>query len=517
MEILRVCYYRKCHRDYVIRKQGKPWQRLYIVMRGSLTIYFNDEGVGGTPEPEVDVKEEESCPSIPTFPPIFGFASKTKKTVRFKDESKDYVLDRRKLGRSVATLEGLQSFGQLSFLSGDFAAEGTVVADEKTELMVIPGKKVLERVQVYEKRELDQKKLFVRTHSFFSKSSEAHQELIIAALTRSYCPLGCTIVRQGSPVVGLHFLIRGRARLSTTSSKHRKQYPDIFINYDEFRNSPDPRDDLIVRLPSINMRERNTMAPHAYVRRTAGYAAAEKLVFDRNIELCFVEEGEICGDTEVLLGLDTHIFTVTASTPCELYTLSLKCYENHILKKNSQTINLIKMVVETKLLGRKSTIPGNKIELLPLLLYRLRFIRQIHMDMAGETNETGTEINIQRHGSYESPHDKDARQKTVKNMHSLENRGSEGMIVDWYKRNKAPLLRPVTEGAVYYKEMMQKRSKMREEMRKKYPNDSAVCQVIRKRVKDAILASIKDGFRADNMVRKVRLQLSNGRAWTKWK
>ncbi|XP_033761660.1 uncharacterized protein LOC117343427 [Pecten maximus] len=369
-------------------------------------------------------------------------------------------------------------------------------------------------LQCYEKRELDQKKLFVRTHSFFSKWPESQQEQIIAALTRSYCPLGCTIVKQGSPVTGLHFLIRGRARLSTTPSKHRKQYPDLFINFEEFGNTPDLSDDLIVRLPPVTDRGQTTMAHHTYVRRTDGYAAAEKLVFDRNIELCFVEEGEICCDTEILLGLDTNIFTVTASTSCELYTLNLKCYEKHIIKKNPNTINLMKMLVETKLLGRKSTIPGNKIELLPLLLDRLRFVRQIHIDLADETNEVGREANISLH---ESSQEKRGSQKTSNKGHALGNKRSEGIMVEWYKKNKAPLLKPVTEGAIYYKDLMQKRAKMREEIRTKCRTDSAVCQAIRKRVKDAIFMSIKEGIRTDKMVRKIQLQLSKGTTLSRWK
>ncbi|XP_069101581.1 uncharacterized protein [Argopecten irradians] len=452
-----------------------------------------------------------SNPGSPTFAPKFGFAVKLKKTVRFKDQVKTFELDRRQLGRCLTKLESLQSFGELPFLSSEFAGEGSVVADEDTELMLVPSSKVYERVQCYEKRELDQKKLFVRTHSFFSKWPEPQQEQIISELTRSYCPLGCTVVRQGAPVDGLHFLIRGRARLSTTPSKHRKQYPDLFVTLDGLRKTPDFSSELVVKLPPLNTR--GTMVHHTQVKRTGGYAAAERLVFDQNIELCFVEEGEICCDTEILLGLETNIFTVTASTSCELYTLNLKNYEKYIIKKNPQTVNLIRMIVETKLLGRKSTIPGNKIELLPLLLDRLRYVRQVHIDLAEESKEDGRGVDSSVHdGSQE----RNANPKSKKHLNTLENKKSEGIIVEWYKKNKAPLLKPVTEGAIYYKDLMQKRAKIREDMRS-IPTDTAVCQAIRKRVKDAILVSIKEGLKTDKMVRKLQLQLSKGTIMSRWK
>lgn len=254
------------------------------------------------------------------------------------------------------------------------------------------------------------------------------------------------------------------------------------------------------------------MAHRTRVRRADGYAAAEKLVFDRNIELCFVEEGEVCCDTEVLIGLETSVFTVTASTACEVYYLNLKCYEKLVLKRNPQTINLIKMLVETKLLGRKSTIPGCKIELLPLLLYRLRFVRHV----SEQTDDTtGSDVKTLHRKVHERSQDFDLNHKVIKN--DLEPKDSASMVMDWYKKNKAPLLKPVTGGAVYYKEMMHRRAKDREDIRKKFSTESDVCKAISRRVKDVILKGIKEGIKTEKMLQKVQLRWTRERAMAKWK
>lgn len=52
------------------------------------------------------------------------------------------------------------------------------------------------------------------------------------------------------------------------------------------------------------------------LRRTEGYAASERMIQDRTVCLCSVQDGEILGDTELVHNLSTYMQTVvcTANT-----------------------------------------------------------------------------------------------------------------------------------------------------------------------------------------------------------
>jgi len=246
------------------------------------------------------------------------------------------------------------------------------------------------------------------------------------------------------------------------------------------------------------------MANHTYIKRFDGYAAAEKLVFTRNIELCFVEEGEVCCDVELLLGLHTNLFTVNASLPCEVYSLCIISYEKLVLRKNPQTVNLIKMLAETKLMGRNATIPGKKIDILPYLLYRMKFVRVAYSEEYSQENHHETdEFNKGASNTY-------VHMVPTKSLNAVDapsiTKQHDDFVLNWYMRNKAPFLKPVVHGAVYYKEMMQRRAKSREELRKKYPKETVVCKAISCRVAEAIAASVKEGIKMDRMIQKVKFQ-----------
>lgn len=249
----------------------------------------------------------------------------------------------------------------------------------------------------------------------------------------------------------------------------------------------------------------NTILPSNTIpRRTRGYVAMERLAFDKNIELCFVEEGEVLCDVENLLGIDTNIFTVNAAMGCDVYTLSRKNYDKIVIKKNPQTLNLVKMIAETKLLARKDTIPGKKLDILPILLYRLRFVKAVNVDMETEEREKAS-----RKRPALTIDDLPEYMPSRALQHKLE--------LELYKRDRAPLVTPITEGAVYFKEMMHRRAKDRETSKKLFPNDSITCKNISRRVKDAIVASVKEGIRTDKMLRKVQLRYSTERASSRWK
>jgi len=84
---------------------------------------------------------------------------------------------------------------------------------------------------------------------------------------------------------------------------------------------------------------------HIEVRRTEGYAAAEKRHLHREIPLCIVEEGEILGDVEYVFNLRTHSASAVCMAPTEVFVLTAKNIDRLINKKTPSTGTVLKMEV----------------------------------------------------------------------------------------------------------------------------------------------------------------------------
>lgn len=174
------------------------------------------------------------------------------------------------------------------------------------------------------------------------------------------------------------------------------------------------------------------------VRRSEGYAAAEKLIHGRTITLCTVNNMEVIGDAEVISKLDTYMQTVVCTSSTQVYVLDMKNYERLVLKKNPATLQVIKDIVSDKLLGRMSSHQGKQI---PLLKY-------LHFKLNEENYQSSKEL---------------PPLKTTKTLPDSEL--LQKYLVKAFVEGKSQICEPHVPGMTYYRELMQDKARIRENIR----------------------------------------------------
>lgn len=179
----------------------------------------------------------------------------------------------------------------------------------------------------------------------------------------------------------------------------------------------------------------------------------DRFVPSRRVQLCHVMEGEIIHDIEFLLNLHTSLFRVFCSTECEFYSLNKEQIDRFPLRRKSYVLKLLKTRTETRLSSRVSSIPGEKFDILPLLILQLRFVRILK-----ENNEESARIHRLPlseclHISGHVFKEYDPNNETTEKVETVS-------LVPKY----------VLEGPDYYRKLVRKRQQEHEEIRRRYPD-----------------------------------------------
>ena len=253
--------------------------------------------------------------------------------------------------------------------------------------------------------------------------------------------------------------------------------------------------------------------PLTYIRRTDGYAAAEKIAFEKQIDLCIIEEGEVICDLELLLGIDKNIFSVTASSACTFYHLDRKVFDRLILRKIPHTLIMMKMWTETKLSGRLESTQGKRIPIIsPLLLG----ILNLHIvDPFSSGHREGGLHGL--HGSHKALFVPKFEIKVHKPKEAKMDK-SNAVLIDWFIHGKTPtMLQPLMKDAIYQREMMHMRKKERDDARKRGPKAQQQVKSLSRRVKETFISNIKESIKAQNTMKKLSLQRSVLTPVSRWK
>ena len=97
-----------------------------------------------------------------------------------------------------------------------------------------------------------------------------------------------------------------------------------------------------------------------------------KLVLSRfSVILFSIFSSILSGDTEIIMDLPTYCQSVVCTSNCEVFLVDNKNIERLITKRNQQTIEMLKPIVEHKLLTRSQTRVGAQVELYRRLLNKI--------------------------------------------------------------------------------------------------------------------------------------------------
>ncbi|XP_076093294.1 uncharacterized protein LOC143064386 isoform X3 [Mytilus galloprovincialis] len=491
-DIVRHCEHQVNERDDVIIRQGERGDRLpllswgdsdlssldpdieprfYIILSGTVSVYIDprmtgEEEYGAALKPssarKVSAKSENNEDKKKKQE---GEGGGEKKEVTIEGDDKENTteegeqrtteqqkqpkrikeLDRSKFGKMIVQYGQGESFGEVALIKRDAYRNATIIADEDCDLMLI-GEDLYERsLKASKEEEFASISRFIDTHPFFCDMPVKLKKLLEMSLRKESFIFDSILIRQGDPVFGMMFLNSGQANITVEPHKHPKQYPQLWpfeagidIYSIEFEYLREPRRQAILRKyedPSVW----ETKSEDVVIRRTEGYAAIERRMKERHIDLCSVTAGEVIGDTEILMNLSTYLYTVKCTANTEVFILDTKNFERLVGKKNTNTTDIIREYVKSKLKTRMEMKNGPLVPLLPYLHFKL----------------TALTLPVEK------------PLPPLKNSKHLPNKEYQTKhLLNLFKEGKAELVDPVVPGVHYYKELMLEKAKARELIRR---------------------------------------------------
>ncbi|XP_060079954.1 uncharacterized protein LOC132559361 [Ylistrum balloti] len=352
-DLVKNCIFECVERDTVIIKQGDKGDCFFIILNGLVSIHIN------TTFGSDDDNQEDS-----------GGGGENKEENKKAEEKK---LDRSKYGNYVGKIEPGKSFGELALINADCVRNATIIADETTDLVVVNRDLYDRSLHYFQAKEFEERKSFVEGNPMFSNWQPKYKKQMAMSLRKEKLTFEAPILRQGTQVDGLCFLLRGQARIIADNSMHATQYPTYFPLTDiqdlqkvEARESlrrelsmPSPKPDdykHFVRQKSPTQETKcGKKSPHSH----------------RHVEICLIGALEIIGDLELITGLSTYAQTVICTQEAEVYVLDQKNYDRLIEKRNPQVIDMMKRLLMEKYKLRLSWIQDKELPFIRYLLYKL--------------------------------------------------------------------------------------------------------------------------------------------------
>ncbi|OWF42181.1 uncharacterized protein LOC110461434 [Mizuhopecten yessoensis] len=420
-DVMRNCAYQKANRDDLIITQGELGDSFYIMLTGKTSVYItpikvDDEQQSATPDMQKKGKDDEKTDDND---------DSSQEEEENTDEKKP--LDRSKFGKFIMHYEGSNSFGEVALMSEDSVRNATIIADEETDLLVISRELFNRSVKAKQEKEYEEKKDFINESPFFHNWSPKFKRLLEMSIRKEHYPFGSTIVRQGDSACGLVFLLSGQAKVTVNPSHHNGQFPLLTkqeinpIAKEIGRNSYNK---IVKKL------DRNFTQHHIQIRRKEGYAAAEKRVMSRTVELCCIESNDVIGDIEMVMELERSTCTVNCTENTTVMVLDTKNYDRLIAKKNIHTIRKLCKTALQKVMCRASSGKGSQVPLLDILQKKLQ-------EKLPSKDENNCKAKIDR-------------SKSV----AME------QLIQFFLKDKAPLIEPCVPNSLYYRIKSEKRAKM---------------------------------------------------------
>lgn len=109
----------------------------------------------------------------------------------------------------------------------DCIRNASIVADEKTDLLVIERDLFNRSLKVAQEAELKHRIDFVNRCSLFENWPSKYKKQVSMSLRRETLPFDTPIVKQGAAVDGLCFIVKGQARVVVDPALHHFQYPAV--------------------------------------------------------------------------------------------------------------------------------------------------------------------------------------------------------------------------------------------------------------------------------------------------
>lgn len=358
-DIVKNCEFETDEKDDIIIKQGEKGECFFIILSGTVSIYINtnfgpDDETGDTASPEA---EEEGSHT--------GRRNKP--------------LDRSLYGNYVGKIDAGRSFGELALINADCIRNATIIADEKTDLVIVNRDLYKRSLHEFQSKDFEERKRFVDSHAMFDNWLPKYKKQMAMSLRREKVLFDSTIVRQGAPVDGIMFLLSGQVKLLMDPVLHTVQYPNYFPIADPADLERVQAREVLRRELSISPSKQDEVKKWSPTPVSTAPSATESRNKMRSpqvprhaIEVCNLGAFEIIGDLEAVVDLPTYCYTVKCTQESEVFLLDQKNYDRLIEKRNPKVIDIFKESVREKYRLRLSWLPNKELPLIRYFLYQLR-------------------------------------------------------------------------------------------------------------------------------------------------
>ncbi|XP_076096852.1 uncharacterized protein LOC143067454 [Mytilus galloprovincialis] len=297
-DVIRHCIFMRTNEDNVIIRQGDSGDRLYVILKGRVSIYV--------------VQDKENDQEIRQH--VEKVLAKAKL---------DKLLDRTQLGQHVWTSNEGQAFGEVALIKEDCVRTASVVTDEDTDLMVVDRALYNRSVRDVLEREFHEKTEFVENNPLFKQWLPKMKKSMTIALQKETMHYGSPVVRQGQPVENIFFMLRGEAEVIADQASHKTQYPEIWGELQRILPDLLPKDNGINYTPYETLQRRRTS--------------------HRPYQMCLLGANEVVGAVEVIVGLKTHLETTTVTRESDVLVLSTNNYNRLFNRKSSaRSVDMLK-------------------------------------------------------------------------------------------------------------------------------------------------------------------------------
>lgn len=350
-DILKNCQFMTCNRDHVIITQGEKGDCFYIILSGSVAIYIQtsiaDDSVNhGQKSENRDTKEDQ-----------------------WESSGQKVELDRNIFGNLIGSIPAGRSFGELALINADCVRNASIIADETTDLIIVNRDLYNRSLKAFQEKEFDEKKRFVEEFSLFQGWHTRYKKQMSMSLRKKKINFDGIIIKQGTAVDGLCFLLSGQAKMLVDPFQHVMQYQDKFP-------LPDIAELEKVEARESIRREMNMAVPRTEEKKLIYQGPRSPNPLDRkrphkNLELCSIGAVEIIGDMEMIFNLSTYAGTSQCTEVAEVFVLDQKNYERLIEKRNPQSIDIMRGALHEKLKLRMSWMQNEELPLFRYFLYKL--------------------------------------------------------------------------------------------------------------------------------------------------
>lgn len=293
-DVIRYCEFERKKKDDVLIKQGENGDKLYIILKGAVSIYV----IQDKDTPQDVLQEVEKACSRPD-------------------------LDRAQLGQYVWFAGEGKSVGEIALLKDDCIRTASVVADCDTDLVVIDRTLYNRSVRDVLEREFQQKTKFVEENVLFRQWSPKQKKHLVVALKKENVKYGFPLTKQGTPAENLFFILSGEVEITCDQSQFKSQYVELWREMEHL-------------LPGLLPRSKDRVStPHQSMKN--------RLAHHKLLQMCLLGTNELIGALEFLVGLTTSLENANVTREADVLLLSKENFDRLFYKKHSaNTIQILR-------------------------------------------------------------------------------------------------------------------------------------------------------------------------------